>query len=300
MKLALEGMPAYKKMWLRFLSLGLIPSIYSIIAFGYIGIPTNIQEMVRHRLPSDFRAKLLDFWVLEEWFTALFISAFICAIWGGLGGHVTRSILKTTYHRLKRENEQLQEDNQQLHEKSNSKTINCYDLFSRYIFNNYFSKFVLTSNERISLYKMDMDLFLCVGRYSDNEVYRTRPNRLYPRNIGCIEKIWQTGYFADVNPYSPEDDLPNWKMHNITEFSIDNETLDNIKMKSRALQGFRIQNNQKKTVAVLVFESINADGLKLSKIKRAMTDREKQNLCHLLESLENHMPSLEIASSEGF
>ncbi|EGQ8122385.1 hypothetical protein V9R51_003663 [Vibrio cholerae] len=300
MELALENLPFYKRWWFKFLSFGLIPGIYSIIAFGYIGIPTNIQEMVRRRLPYDFRTTLLDFWSLEEWFTVLFITAFVCAIWSGLGGYVTRTLLKETYHRIHEKNEKLLEENQQLQEKNDSNAINCYELFSRYIFNNYFSKFELTSDERISLYKMDLELFLCVGRHSDNERYKTRPTRLYPRNAGCIEKIWQTGYFEDVNPYDPEKDLVKWKQYNIDNFSLDNETLDKIKMKSRALQGFRIQNSQMQTIAVLVFESINPDGLKLSRIKNAMTPREKQNLCHLLESLESHMPSLEMASSEGF
>lgn len=293
-------MSAFKRLWFKFLSFSLIPSIYSIIAFGYIGIPTDIQEMVRRQLAPNIRAKLIEFWTLDEWFTALFISALVCAIWSGLGSYATRSLLKKAYHRINSENEQLLEDVQQLQEKNESNAINCYELFSRYIFNNYFSKFELTSNERISLYKMDMDLFLCVGRYSDNEWYKTRPNRLYPRNAGCIEKIWQTGYFQDVNPHDPETDLVSWKQYNIDNFSLDSETLDRIKMKSRALQGFRIQNSQMQTVAVLVFESINANGLKLSRIQNAMTPREKQNLCHLLESLESHMPSLEMASSEGF
>ncbi|MFW1341048.1 hypothetical protein ACEV9T_22695 [Vibrio parahaemolyticus] len=300
MELALQDMPAYKRWWYKFLSLGLIPSIYSVIAFGYIGIPTEIQEMVRRQIPPNVRVKLLEFWPLDSWFTALFISALICAIWSSVGGYITRALLKKAYHRINSENEQLLEDVQQLQEKNESNAINCYELFSRYIFNNYFSKFELSSNERISLYKLDMDLFLCVGRHSDNELYKTRPNRLYPRNVGCIEKIWQTGYFEDVNPHDPETALGDWKQYNIDEFSLDNETLDNIKMKSRALQGFRIQNSQMDTVAVLVFESINADGLKLSRIKNAMTPREKANLCHLLESLDSHMPSLEIASSEGF
>lgn len=300
MEVAINDLPMYKRLWFKFLSFGLIPSIYSIIAFGYIGIPTNIQEMVRRRLPDTFRESLLDLWTLEEWFTALFVSAFICAIWGGLGGYVTRSLLKKTYRRIKGENEQLQQENQQLKEKNDSNAINCYELFSRYIYNNYFSKFELTACERISLYKMDMDLFLCVGRHSDNELFKTRPNRLYPRNVGCIEKIWQTGYFQDVIPHDPMSNLEDWKQYNVVEFGLDSDTLDNIKMKSRALQGFRVQNGQNQTVAVLVFESMNPDGLKFSRIRNAMTPREKQNLCHLLESLESHMPSLEMASSEGF
>ncbi|MFQ1801077.1 hypothetical protein ACK36F_01460 [Aeromonas veronii] len=293
MEVALSHMSRPKRWGYHFLSWGLVPGIYSIIAFGYIGIPTNIQEMVRHQLPLELRAYLLNMFSIDQWFTALFISAFIGAIWGSLGNYTTSSLLKKAYHRILTENEVLEQ-------KNSSNAINCYELFSRYIYNNYFSKFGLTSSDRISLYKMDMDLFLCVGRHSNNELFKTRPSKLYPRNVGCIEKVWQTGYYQVVIPYDPLTEFPQWKQYNIDNFGFNNETLDNLKMKSRALQGFRIQNAQLQTVAVLMFESVNPDGIKFSKIRTAMTTREQQNLCHLLESLNSHMPSLEAARLEGF
>ena len=47
--------------------------------------------------------------------------------------------------------------------------------------------------------------------------------------------------------------------------------------------------------------NLSKTGLKFEKIKRVIqVAREQKNLCHLLESLENHMPSLESAHSEGF
>lgn len=293
MDIALTGLSRLKRWGYKFLSWGLFPGIYSIIAFGYIGIPTNIQKMVRHQLPVNWRTNLLEVFTIEQWFTVLFITAFVGAVWGSLGSYTTSSLLKKTYRRILAENEVLEQ-------KNSSNAINCYELFSRYIYNNYFSKFGLTPSDRVSLYKMDMDLFLCVGRHSNNELFKTRPSRLYPRNIGCIEKVWQTGYYQVVIPHDPSTKLEAWKQYNIDKFGFDNETLDKIKMKSRALQGFRIQNSQLQTVAVLIFESINPDGLKFTKIRTAMTAREQQNLCHLLESLDSHMPSLEAASLEGF
>ncbi|KAA1205793.1 hypothetical protein F0Q16_17700 [Vibrio cholerae] len=293
MEIALNGLSLPKRWGYKFLSWGLIPGIYSIITFGYIGIPTNIQEMIRHQIPVGLRSYLLNIFSIDQWFTGLFITAFIGAIWGSLGNYTTSSLLKRTYRRILAENELLEQ-------KNSSNAINCYELFSRYIYNNYFSKFALSPNERISLYKMDMELFLCVGRHSDNELFKIRPSRLYPRNVGCIEKIWQTGYFQVVIPHDPSKELSKWKEYNIEEFGLDDSTLDNMKMKSRSLQGFRIQNSQLKTVAVLVFESVNPDGLKFTKIRAAMTAREQQNLCHLLESLDSHMPSLEAACLEGF
>jgi hypothetical protein len=293
LELAVNELPRYKRWPFKFFNKGLYPGIYSVLALGYIGIPTSIQEMVRHQLPLEVRAWALNFLSLEQWFTALFISALIGAIWGGIGSQLKFSFLKKVYRKVIEENDQLKE-------KNSSTAINCYELFSHYIYNNYFAKFSLTSNERLSLYKLDMDLFLCVGRYSENEIFRQKPNRLYPRDVGCIETVWKTGKVEEVIPFDSETEFDKWKEYNIDKHGFEDFVLNNMKMKSRSFLGFRIQNTQKQTVAVLIFESIKANGLKFSKINTAMTQRELQNICHLLESLDSHMPSLQAASLEGF
>lgn len=293
MELAVNELPRYKRWPFKFFNKGLYPGIFSVLALGYIGIPTNIQEMVRHQLPLEFRIWALDFWSLEQWFTVLFISAFVGAIWGGIGSQLKLTFLNKMYSKVKDENDQLKE-------KNSSTAINCYELFSHYIYNNYFAKLSLTSNERLSLYKLDMDLFLCVGRYSENELYKQKPNRLYPRDVGCIEKAWKTGKVEEVIPFDSETDFDKWKQYNVDQHGFDPSVLDEMNMKSRSFLGFRVQNLQKQTIAVLIFESTKANGLKFSKIKTAMTQREIQNICHLLESLSGHMPSLQTASSEGF
>lgn len=293
MEIALNGMPPHKRWAYKLMSFSLIPSIYSIIAFGYIGIPENIQAMVRHQFPIEFRSYLISLMRLEDWFTLLFITALIGVIWGSFGGYVTGSLLKNTYKRIFQENELLQA-------KNSSNSIDCYNFFSQYIYNNYFTKFKLSANERVSLYKLDMDLFSCVGRYSDDELFKTKPDRFYPRDIGCIESVWKKGYFQHVTPHDPRVDLDAWNQHNINEFGFEQATLDRMKMKSQSLQGFRIKNDKQETVAVLIFESIEKTGLKFENIKGKMTTRELKNLCHMLESLDNHMPSLENAHSEGF
>lgn len=293
MELAVNELPYYKRWPFKFFNKGLYPGIYSVLALGYIGIPTNIQEMVRHQVPLDWRTWALSFWGLEQWFTVLFFTAFIGAIWGGVGSQLKYAFLKSIYRKVTEENEQLKE-------KNSSTAINCYELFSHYIYNNYFAKFGLTSNERLSLYKLDMDLFLCVGRYSDNEIFRQKPNRLYPRDVGCIETAWKTGKVEEVIPFDPDIEFDRWKKYNIDKHGFEDSLLNSMKMKSRSFLGFRIQNTQKQTVAVLIFESTQANGLKFSKINTAMTQRELQNICHLLESLNSHIPSLQAASMEGF
>jgi len=74
----------------------------------------------------------------------------------------------------------------------------------------------------------------------------------------------------------------------------------NIKMKSRSFYGFRLRNTQNETIAVLMFESLDPDGLKFGKFDRFFNEHEKKNITHLVKSLEKHIPSLEMARQEGF
>lgn len=292
MELAINELRWYKRWPFKFFNKGFYPGIFSVLALAYIGIPTNIQEMVRHQVPLWIRIKALEFLTLEQWFTLLFILAFLGAIWGTVGSHLKFSLLKKNYKKVKDENIQLKGKNA-------STAIDCYQLFSHYIYN-YFLKFDLTSNERLSLYKLDMDLFLCVGRYSDNELFRQKPNRLYPRDVGCIEKVWKTGRVEEVIPFDPQTHLKEWKQYNIDNHGFEDSVLSNMNMKSMSYLGFRIRNTQRQTIAVLIFESTQATGLKFSKINNVMDQGELQNISHLLESLESHMPSLQTASQEGF
>ena len=62
-------------------------------------------------------------------------------------------------------------------------------------------------------------------------------------------------------------------------------------------ENFRSEND---TVAVLVFESLKVSGLPFGKIQRYLKAHEIKNLVNLIESLEQHIPSLEDARSEGF
>lgn len=212
---------------------------------------------------------------------------------GGVGSHVTVRLV------TKKHNEVI-EENDVLREESNSKSINCYKLFSNYLYG-YAEQFSLGPDGRVSLYKLDMDMFSCIGRYSDNEVYKSKPSRLYPKNQGCIAKAWETGSCQNTNAPDPEADFTAWKMHNVQNFNISDEQLDKIRMHSRAFYGIRLQNTDHNAVAVLIFESLKQNGLQLSKIQKHFhKNNEIRNIVNLIESLESHMPSLEEARSEGF
>lgn len=292
MDIYLEDYHPVKKFLYKAASWGLYPTIVSAIGFAFIGAPSNIQIAIRRVLPLELREHMLMLFSYEGWFIALFLLTVFCAIWGGLGSQVTVRLVDRKHKEVIAENDQLKEE-------SDSKSINCYKVFSNYLYS-YAQRFELGPEERVSLYKLDMEMFTCIGRYSENELFKSKPSRLYPKDQGCIAKAWETGRFQDTSAPDPEEDLSGWKQYNIENFNFTEDQINQIRMRSRAFHGLRLQNGQNITVAVLVFESLKVNGLPFGKIQRFFKDHEIKNLVNLVESLENHMPSLEDARSEGF
>lgn len=292
MDIYLENSPWYEKLFFKIASKGLMPTIIGAFGFAYIGIPSNLQIIVRRAVPVEVREHLIMLCSVDTWLIFVLIIALLCSIWGGVGTHVSLALAKRKHSSIIDENIQLKED-------KTSKSINCYRLFSNFLYS-HFSHLSLGSNERVSLYKLDMDMFSCIGRYSDNEVYRSKPSRLYPKSQGAIAKAWATGNFQEANAPDPIENIDGWVEHNASQFGFSPEILQEMKMKSRAFYGFRLKNSQQQAVAVVIFESVKVDGLPFGKIRRLFNEHEKRKLYTLIESLEQHIPSLEEARTEGF
>jgi len=292
MEIYLEDYHPIKKFLYKAASRGLYPTLFSIIGFAFIGAPPSVQLLIRRSLPYDIREQLLMLLTPDGWLIALLGVTMFFAIWGGAGSQATVRLVTKKHKSVIAENDQLKEE-------SNSKTINCYKLFSNYLYS-YVKRFSLGPEERVSLYKLDMEMFSCVGRYSENEVFKSKPSRLYPKDQGCIAKAWETGIFQDADAPDPDTNLNAWKEYNIQKFNFTDKQLNKIRMRSRAFYGIRLQNAQNITIAVLVFESLNTNGLPFGKLERFFKNHEITNLINLVESLENHIPSLEEAKLEGF
>ncbi|MEI8623431.1 hypothetical protein P4S67_02420 [Pseudoalteromonas sp. B137] len=292
MEIYLEDYHPVKRFLYKAASWGLYPTIVSAIGFAFIGAPANIQVLMRRSLPLEAREHMLMLMSYEGWLITLFCITVFCAVWGGAGSQAAVRLVTRKHKEVVSENDQLKEE-------SNSKSINCYRIFSNYLYS-YVQQFELGAEERVSLYKLDMEMFSCIGRYSENELFKSKPSRLYPKGQGCIAKAWEIGTFQDTSAPDPDDDLGKWKQHNIDKFKFTAEQIENIRMRSRAFYGLRLQNSENDTVAVLVFESLKVSGLPFGKIQRYLKAHEIKNLVNLIESLEQHIPSLEDARSEGF
>lgn len=292
MDVYLEGLSPRKRALYKVANFSLYPTIFSIIGFAYISAPQVIQLSIRRELPLPLRESMLSLLNTNGWLVLLFGVTVLCAIWGSLGGQLTARLVSSRHKETTRENQQLREE-------SDSKAIDCYKVFSNYLFS-YFSQFGLGSDERISLYKLDMEMFSCVGRYSDNEIFNSKPSRLYPRNQGCIARAWEVGNYQDTQAPDPQASPYEWVEYNIEKYGYDEAQLDKIRMKSRAFLGVRLKNSEQITIAVIIFESLRPNGLPFGKINSFLNDHEIRNLANLIQSLEKHMPSLEEANAEGF
>ncbi|MGI2860502.1 hypothetical protein ACRTDL_20150 [Shewanella algae] len=273
-------------------SYGWIGTIISAIGFAYIATPDKTRSVIKSYIPADIKSYMLSLFAKEEWILILLFISIVCVIWGGIAPNVSLSMLKRKFKKIDDENTQLKSDRE-------SKVIDSYKLFSTYLYA-HFSHLKLSPDERVSLYKLDFDIFTCIGRYSDNEIYRSKPNRPYPKDNGCIAKAWAIGSYQDTDAPCPNEDVEAWITYNVDKYGFSDDELRNIRMKSRSFYGARFRNSQQVSIAVIVFESLNPDGLPFGKIKRLLSDHEEKQLCILIETLESHIPKLEYSNAEGF
>lgn len=270
----------------------LFPTIISAIGFAYIGIPEGLQVTIRRFMPEIIREIMLTKFTTGTWFLVLLAISVFTLIWSSLGKHVTLALFKREFKVLFTSHESLKQE-------SESKAINSYPLFSNWLYS-YSTHLKLSTQERVSLYKLDMNMFLCIGRYSENEIFNSKPTRLYPRNQGGISRAWEVGLFEHTDTPDPEENMQEWINYNVDAYKFTEEELLNIRMKSRAFYGVRLRNHNNTTIAVILFESLEKNGLHFGKLKRFLNDQEKMNLTALIESLNAHTPTLESAREEGF
>ena len=292
MEITIEDLPWYKRWSYKVAAASLVPTIVSAIGFAYIGIPEGLQITVRRWLPEIIREHLLLLCTTATWLIVVLVISVVCLIWGGLGSHVTLACLK-------RKRRDIYESYLSLKQESESKTINCYRLFSNWLYS-YSNHLGLTVDERVSLYKLDMNFFSCIGRYSENELFNSKPTRFYPREQGGISRAWEVGRFQDTEAPDPEENMQAWVDYNVNEYNFTEEDLSNIRMKSRAFYGLRLKNSRNETIAVILFESLKPNGLPFGKLRKLLNEQEMTNLTALIESLNEHIPTLESAREEGF
>lgn len=292
MDVLLQEAPWYKKWFWTVASKGLYPTLFSAIGFAYLSVGGELQAQVRRFIWYGVRKQLLALWNLNTWTLIFFFVTVVFAVLGGASSQATAYFVKEQYKKLAKRHIALQSAYE-------GNRIDTYRLFSNYLYG-IFRQLDLRTDERVSLYKLDLEEYLCIGRFSDNALYQSKPTRLYPAKQGFIASAWQVGTVENADSPDPKTDWPAYVQYH-AKYGFSAEQLEALRMRSRSFFGVRLrddQNNQ--TIAVLMFESTEPGGLKFGKLKRFFNEHEKRNMLALVKSLESHIPSLEAANSEGF
>ena len=199
---------------------------------------------------------------------------------------------------LRGENKKLKNENDSLISQNKSIQLETYAIFSGYL-KCISDNFSLTPQERISIYKLNEDLFICVGRYSESEEYSKKSQKPYPKNKGCIGKAWDLGTHEITNCPEYDTDKKKWIHFHKSNYRYTDVDLNRVRMKSASFLGIRLKDVSGSTIAVIVFESIIA-GTRLKKFKSKFNNNFAASLVHLLQALEEHIPLPESAKKEGF
>jgi len=156
----------------------------------------------------------------------------------------------------------------------------------------------LGHTERISFYIHDGKAFVLQGRYSDNPHYNKTGRLIYPDDQGCIGRAYANGewFVNDIPDYDASREAYLDRLQR--EYSIDKRTARAMRMKSRSLYGYGLENHRGHKVAVIVFESMCVDVLDSDTLRKTMRARGSQLIAMLEELPERGQPSL--ASNEGF
>lgn len=266
--------------------------LVSVIFFSYVGAQESLQRTIHKAIPAQLKNHILLFTDLASLQFYVFLGAIFFGVLGSSGSFFKQKKNKKIIESLQRENLNLEND-------INNRELDTYFIFSAYL-KTIYDDLKMTSEERVSLYKLDFDKFICIGRYSDNEIYREKTNRLYPKNQGCIGRAWERGGDEIVDSPQFLDDEEAWYQYHINTCHFSRAELINIKMKSCSFKGIGLRNSHGQTIAVIVFESMMKNGLKFGGITKYFNLNTNKALVGLVESLSSHIPNLEEAMEEGF
>lgn len=155
----------------------------------------------------------------------------------------------------------------------------------------------LTERERITIYSHKNGKFIPLARYSENAAFRERGRVEYPMDQGCIAEAWLHGSEYEPSLPHPKHSPDSYLREQQNRWKVPEDTTKHFKMKSRCLAAFRIDGDRR--LAVIVFESITANGLQKSELERIMKI-EGRHIADLMKALAPFEPDPMVAKTEGF
>lgn len=138
-------------------------------------------------------------------------------------------------------------------------------------------------NSRLSLYVDNGSSgLLSIGRWGTNPNYESVGRKVLPKDLGCVGLAW-----AESWVFEGDFGTENYDQHP-SHHGMAPDVIAELKMKPRYLAALRIDDSSRK-LAVLVFESMQADRFEERKIKREMI-AFSEPLTDTLNVLTPHLP----------
>jgi len=140
---------------------------------------------------------------------------------------------------------------------------------------------------RISAYILSSDTayFTPVGRFSHNALYRTQGRTLLPFSEGCIADAWKVGK-CEWRQMSTTEDVR--KRKSLEVYQVPEDTFDGFRMKSVTLGAYRIDDNSKSPVGLVVIEAVEHNVIDFDAFSGVLND-EKVNLQRLISSTQQYL-----------
>jgi hypothetical protein len=153
--------------------------------------------------------------------------------------------------------------------------------------------------ERISVYKHEGRAFVMLGRYSKNPLFDQSGRGIYPDSEGCIGRAWTSSESTVSNLPDPETNLAAY-IAEVQKWNLSESTIRSLRMKSRSYAAFAIDDSKgARRIAVVVFESVLPEGLRIADLRTAMPAQGKR-LAQFIEAMRDMEPTPTFATGEGF
>jgi hypothetical protein len=152
-------------------------------------------------------------------------------------------------------------------------------------------------NVRISVYlpSSDQQNFMPAGRYSHNATYRSQGRTLLPFSQGCIGKAWDLGR-CEWRQMSKS--LDARKKKSKQKYDIPNATFDTLRMKTLSIGAYRIDDNSRQPVGLVVIESDDHGVINFNEFENVL-EQEKTNIERLISSTHRYLTDPNLAKEAG-
>lgn len=236
-------------------------------------------------------------WLLSSWPGRIFVLGVVLTLFGNA----------VTWRRekrlagLQREVTDLEEQVATLEYRVESRTRDYYAQFRTELARVLKEELGYGDTERISVYRHRGRTFQLLGRYSENPQFDRRTSRLYPDHQGVVSKAWEDRIAAELSLPDPQTDELSYYRALDEKWSMDENTVRQLTMQSRALVGCAIY--EPKGVdreAVVVVESVGLSTITEEEVVRAMEGEAGGRIYDFLEREESNEPDPNYAKGQDY